>query len=134
MPLYQEEPAPIAQVRRRRSETQAVTDVSWSEMLALTTGRELLAGLSGTFFHEAAITALEKIRTALPAEIAARAEAAADVLVADRRPARDYKGRGDLVRTLAEAVRRRETVTLGYRKVGAGRPEERLVDPPPSRQ
>jgi predicted DNA-binding transcriptional regulator YafY len=130
VPLYQEERGPQSRWRvvegpkRRLSLT-----LSWSEMLALTTGRDLLAGFAGTFFHEAAITALEKIRAALPPEIAARAQAAADVLVADRRPTRDYKGRADLVRTLAEAVRCRETVALAYLKLGAGRSEERVVDP-----
>lgn len=130
IPLYQEERGPRSRwrvvdgPRRKLSLT-----LSWSEMLALTTGRDLLAGLAGTFFHEAAITALEKIRTALPAEIAARADAAAEVLVTDRRPARDYKGRGDLVRALADAVRKRETVALTYRKLGAARSEERHVDP-----
>src|SRR5262249_25449694 len=38
--------------------------LSWPEMIALTAGRELLAGASGSFFHESAIAALEKIRSA----------------------------------------------------------------------
>ena len=67
VPLYQEERGPLSRwrvvdgPRRKLSLT-----LSWSEMLALTSGRDLLAGLAGTFFHEAAITALEKIRAALP--------------------------------------------------------------------
>jgi hypothetical protein len=35
--------------------------LSFAETLALTAGRDLLAGLAGTFFHEAAISALEKV-------------------------------------------------------------------------
>jgi predicted DNA-binding transcriptional regulator YafY len=130
VPLYQEERGPLSRwrvvdgPRRKLSLT-----LSWSEMLALTSGRDLLAGLAGTFFHEAAITALEKIRAALPDAMAARAQAAADVIITDRRPARDYAGRGDLVRGLAEAIRACRTVALTYRKFGAPRPEDRHVDP-----
>ena len=69
--------------------------LSFSETLALTAGRDLLAGLAGTFFHEAAISALEKIRAALPAQLLARSDAAADLIVADKQPSRDYRGRGD---------------------------------------
>ncbi len=130
VPLYQEERGPLSRwrvvdgPRRKLSLT-----LSWSEMLALTSGRDLLAGLAGTFFHEAAITALEKIRAALPDEMAARARAAADVLITDRRPAHDYGGRGDLVRGVAEAIRSCQTVVLTYRKFEAQRPEDRHIDP-----
>src|SRR3954471_14180548 len=56
--------------RRRLSIT-----LSWPEMVALTAGRDLLAGSSGSFFHESAIAALDKIRSALPEELVRRADA-----------------------------------------------------------
>ncbi len=88
--------------------------LSFSEMLALTAGRDLLAGLTGTFFHEAAITALEKIRAALPDPLLARADATADLVLADKRPARDYRSRGEAVRTLVDAIDQHETVNRVY--------------------
>ena len=103
--------------------------LSFSEMLALTAGRDLLAGLTGTFFHEAAITALEKIRAALPNPLLARADATADLALAEKRPARDYRGRGEAVRTLVDAIDLRETVSLEYRKLGDRKTKRRLVDP-----
>jgi predicted DNA-binding transcriptional regulator YafY len=103
--------------------------LSFAETLALTAGRDLLAGLAGTFFHEAAISALEKIRAALPAPLLTRADAAADLVVADKRPARDYRGRADAVRTLVDAIERRETVTIEYRKMGDRASSLRDVDP-----
>ena len=103
--------------------------LSFAETLALTTGRDLLAELAGTFFHEAAISAIEKIRAALPAPFLTRADAAADLIVADKRPSRDYRGRGDAVRTLVDAIERRETVTIEYRKIGDRASSVRDVDP-----
>ena len=103
--------------------------LSFAETLALTAGRDLLAGLAGTFFHEAAISALEKIRAALPAQLLARSDAAADLIVADKQPSRDYRGRGDAVRSLVDAIERRETVTVEYRKIGERASSVRDVDP-----
>jgi predicted DNA-binding transcriptional regulator YafY len=103
--------------------------LSFAETLALTAGRDLLAGLAGTFFHEAAISALEKIRAALPAPFLTRADATADLVVADKRPSRDYRGRGDAVQTLVDAIERRETVTIEYRKIGDRASSVRDVDP-----
>ena len=103
--------------------------LSFSEMLALTAGRDLLAGLTGTFFHEAAITALEKIRAALPDPLLARADATADLVLADKRPARDYRGRAEAVRALVDAIDQHETVSLEYRKLGERKSTQRLVDP-----
>jgi predicted DNA-binding transcriptional regulator YafY len=105
----------------------AVT-LTFSEMLALTAGRELLAGLAGTFFHEAAITALEKIRAALPEPLLARADASAEVLMADR-PAARYRSRGGAVLTIATAIEARESLVLSYRKLGDRAPTSRQVDP-----
>lgn len=110
--------------RRRLSVT-----LSFSEMLALSAGRDLLAGLAGTFFHEAAISGLEKIRDALPRELLSRADRAAGVVMMDGRPAHDYRGHGDLTRKLVEAIERSETVTIEYRKLGAASHAAREVDP-----
>jgi predicted DNA-binding transcriptional regulator YafY len=130
VPVYQEREGKrkrwrlIDGPRRRLSVT-----LRFAETLALTTGRDLLAGLAGTFFHEAAISALEKIRAALPAQLLTRADAAADIIVADKRPAREYRGRGDAVRTLVDAIEQRETVTIEYRKIGDPKSSVRDVDP-----
>lgn len=92
VPLYQEPEGRRVRWRlvdgpkRRLSIT-----LSFSEMLALTAGRDLLAGLTGTFFHEAAISALEKIRAALPEPLLSRADASAELVMADKRPLRDYR-------------------------------------------
>ena len=130
VPLYQEGDGPRARWKvvdgpRRKL---ALT-LSWSEVLALTAGRDLLGGLAGTFFHDAAVTALDKVGAALPVELAARAHAATDVLLADRRASGTHPGRGQVVQTVAEAIRSRKTIALTYRKLGARGPEERVVDP-----
>ena len=98
-------------------------------MLALTAGRDLLAGLAGTFFHEAAISALEKIRAALPEPMLARADAGAELVMADKRPLRDYRGRGEIVRKVADAIDQSRTLLLTYRKLGARSAARRQVDP-----
>jgi predicted DNA-binding transcriptional regulator YafY len=130
VPLFQDGPGPRSRWRIVDGPKRKLAlTLSWSEMLALTTGRDLLVGLAGTFFHEAAVGALDKIRAALPEQLATRAQAAADILMSDRRVARDYRSRGDVVREIADAIHARQTVALTYRKLGARRPEERLVDP-----
>ena len=106
----------------------AVT-LSFSEMLALTAGRHLLSGLTGTLFHEAAVTGLEKIRAALPAPLATRAEAAAPRFSASGHGGRDYSRKRLVVERLVDALERHETVRLRYRKPGHPRAEERRVDP-----
>lgn len=103
--------------------------LSWSEMLALSTGREILRGLSGTLFHESAVSALDKIRDALPKELAARAVAAAGAVSAQLGPTHDYRAFGNTVETLVSAVEAHRTVRLSYRKRGSQRFATRLVDP-----
>lgn len=103
--------------------------LSWSEMLALTTGRELLRGLAGTVFHEAAVSALDKIRQALPAELAARAAAATLGVSASTGTVHDYRGRTGVVQSLVDAIDRQETVDLTYKKRGRVGPEQRRLDP-----
>ncbi|MBI3183287.1 MAG: WYL domain-containing protein [Myxococcales bacterium] len=129
VPIYRE-----AQGRRARwrvvegySRKLSLT-LSFPEMLALTAGRELLAGLSGTLFHEAAISGLEKIRAALPRPLVERADAAARRLSAEV-GGRDYSARGALLERLVQALEERRTVRLRYRKAGAKRAGEREVDP-----
>jgi hypothetical protein len=43
------------------------------------------------------------------------------LVVADKRPARNYRGRGRDVQILVEAIRRHETVSLEYRKLAASK-------------
>jgi predicted DNA-binding transcriptional regulator YafY len=129
IPIYQERVGNAARwrvvegYRRRLSLT-----LSWSEVLALTAGRRLLEGLSGSMFHECAVSALDKIRHALPEPLAARVEAAASLLSASSGAAHDYTHRDEIVQRLVEAIERRETVELKYRKPG-GSVERRRVDP-----
>jgi len=129
VPIYQERVGNAARwrvvegYRRRLSLT-----LSWSEVLALTAGRSLLAGLSGSMFHESAVSGLAKIRRALPEALAARADAAGALLSASSGAAHDYTQRDEIVQRLIEAIERRETVELKYRKPG-GSVERRRVDP-----
>ena len=102
--------------------------LSFSETLALATGRDLLAGLSGTLFHEAAVSALEKIRAVLPREIAARASAAAARLSSPA-AVHDYSRASEAIHRLIEAMDRQETVRIAYRKPGDRAGALRTVDP-----
>jgi predicted DNA-binding transcriptional regulator YafY len=130
LPLYQEEEGRrvrwrlVDGPRRRLSIT-----LSFSEMLALSAGRDLLAGLAGTFFHEAAISGLEKIRDALPRELLPRIDRSAAVVMSESRPAHDYRGHGDSARTLVQAIEANETVQIHYRKLEAKSHSGRDVDP-----
>lgn len=101
VPLYQEPEGRRVRWRLVEGPKRRLSiTLSFSEMLALTAGRDLLAGLVGTFFHEAAISALEKVRAALPEPLLARADASAELVMADKRPLRDYRGRGEIVRAV----------------------------------
>lgn len=130
VPLYQEPEGRRVRWRLVEGPKRRLSiTLSFSEMLALTAGRDLLAGLAGTFFHEAAISGLEKIRAALPEPLLARADAGAELVMADKRPLRDYRGRGEIVRTVADAIDQRRTLRLTYRKLGAKGAARREVDP-----
>jgi predicted DNA-binding transcriptional regulator YafY len=98
-------------------------------MLALTTGRELLRGLAGTVFHEAAVSALDKIRQALPPELATRSQAADRAVSGSTGPTHDYRARGGVVNALVRAIDRQQTVEIDYRKRGGGPAERRRLDP-----
>lgn len=130
VPLYQEPEGRRVRWRLVEGPKRRLSiTLSFSEMLALTAGRDLLAGLTGTFFHEAAISALEKVRAALPEPLLARANASAELVMADKRPLRDYRGRGEMVHQIADAIDQRRTVLLTYRKLGARSAARREVDP-----
>jgi len=104
--------------------------LAWPELVALTAGRDLLAGVSGTVFHESAISALEKVRGGLPPELLRRADAVARAMSATGGPARSAQPRlRQATLVLVEAIERQESVRLRYRKPGERSPKERLVDP-----
>jgi predicted DNA-binding transcriptional regulator YafY len=103
--------------------------LSFAEMLALFTGRELLAGLSGTVFHDAAKSALDKVRAAVPKELARRTQAAASLLGATAEGRKYSKQTAEIIDRILAALEQRETVEMSYRKVGSRRAVTRRVDP-----
>lgn len=103
--------------------------LSWPEMLALTSGRGLLAGASGSFFHEFAISALDKIRGALPAELVRRVDAMGKEVSAATGIAWDGAHAKGSTLMLIEAIEKCETVRMQYRSRANSRPHERTVDP-----
>jgi predicted DNA-binding transcriptional regulator YafY len=130
VPLYQEQRGTRARWRvtdqyRRR----IVLTLSWSEMLALTAGRHLLSGLAGTLFHESALTALEKVRGALPPALLKRVDAATRGLSGIAGERRLYDGKREFLATLIEAVERQETVELGYQNLSESVARTRRIDP-----
>ncbi len=105
--------------------------LSWSELVALMTARQVVSGLAGTMLHDGAVSALEKIRATLPKGLADRFRAS-ERLVSAPESGRDYRARGEIVRRLVEAIDARETVLARYRSRGAKsrrRGEERRLDP-----
>lgn len=104
--------------------------LTWSEVLALSTGSRLMAGLAGTLFHESAITALDKIRATLPHGLSERVRAAEEAVSTDR-GGHDYGSRGPLVHQLAKAIEQRITLRARYRSRSSdrSRTQERKLDP-----
>ena len=103
--------------------------LTWSEVLALSTGAELLKGLSGTLFHEGAVSALEKIRAMLPRGLAQRVRAS-EAGVSGAAGGHDYQARAEALERLVEAISGRETIVARYRsRSRGGRAEERRLDP-----
>lgn len=130
IPLYQEKRGRRARWRVTDGYRHKVTlSLSWSEMLALTAGRELLAGLAGTVFHESALTALEKVRAALPPPLLRRVDSTAGKLSASSGTVHGYDGKRELLAALLVAVEQAETVVIGYRKLEAARAELKRIDP-----
>lgn len=106
--------------------------LTWSELLGLMTARLAASGLAGTMLHDAAASAIEKIRATLPKELAARFRAS-ERLVSATEGGRDYGARGEVVRRIVEAIDARATVAATYRSrraaPGRRRGEERKLDP-----
>lgn len=130
VPIYQEKQGRRSRwrvvdgYRRRLSLT-----LSFPELLALAAGRDLMSGLAGTLFHESAISALEKIRRAVPEELVRRFTAGADRVSAGGGDRHDYSGNAAAIARLVEAVDRQETVRFEHRKPGRRQFETRVVDP-----
>ena len=105
--------------------------LTWSELLALMTARQVVSGLAGTMLHDGAESALGKIRATLPKGLADHFRAS-EHLVSAPEGGRDYHSRGELVRRLVEAIDGRQTVAARYRSRGASgrrRGSERRLDP-----
>ncbi|MHB8875392.1 MAG: helix-turn-helix transcriptional regulator [Myxococcaceae bacterium] len=105
--------------------------LTWAELVALLTGRELLGGLEGTVLYDGAASALVKIRATLPRGLAERFRAS-ERQVSAARGGRDYRSRGELVRRLVEAIADRRTLLTRYRSrgpQGRRRARERKLDP-----
>ncbi len=105
--------------------------LTWSELVALLTARQMASGLVGTMLHDGAASALEKIRATLPRALADRFRAS-ERLVSTPEGGRDYRTRGELVRRLLDAIDGRQTVSARYRSRGARgrRPaQDRKLDP-----
>jgi predicted DNA-binding transcriptional regulator YafY len=105
--------------------------LTWSELVALMTARQIVSGLAGTMLHDGAASALEKIRATLPRGLADRFRVS-ERLVSAPEGGRDYRSRGELVRRLVEAIDGRQTVEARYRSrtaSGRRRGSERKLDP-----
>lgn len=103
--------------------------LSWSEVLALSTGARLMEGLAGTVFHEGALSALEKIRATLPKALSIRT-LAAEAGISAAAGGHDYRTRGVLLKALLEAIEERRTISCRYRsRSRGGEGRERKLDP-----
>ncbi len=103
--------------------------LSWSEVLALSTGAELMKGLSGTMFHEGAVSALEKIRATLPKALAERVRAG-EKGVSTTRGGHDYSTRTAMLAAVVLAVQQRRTLVVRYRsRSKRAKPASRKLDP-----
>lgn len=99
--------------------------LTWSEVLALSTGAELMKGLAGTLFHEGAVTALEKIRATLPKPLAERVRATEQSTSAAR-GGHDYSARGGLLQNVVAAIAERRSLAVRYRSRSGGARRRRL--------
>ncbi len=130
VPLYQEQVGRRARWRVVDGYRKRLTlSLTWSEMLALTAGRGLLSGLAGTLFHESALSALEKIRAALPPPLLARVDVTSMRVTGSVGASHIFEDDRRLLGTLLEAVEQQLTVEFDYLKLGAGKAERRRVDP-----
>src|SRR6266568_498871 len=105
--------------------------LSWAELVALMSSRQMLAGLAGTMLHDGVVSAVEKVRATLPKALAERFRASGRLVTAPE-GGRDYHARGEIVRRLVEAIEARQTISARYRSrapKGRARDGERLLDP-----
>lgn len=108
--------------------------LTWSELLALGVGNQLLGSYDGTLLHESARSALDKVRASLPRELLARWERAS-TYVSARRGGHDYRARSALVSRVVEAIESGVRLETVYRSRGpaASRPPapgvHRKLDP-----
>jgi predicted DNA-binding transcriptional regulator YafY len=105
--------------------------LSWTELIALMTARQMVSSLSGTLLHEGAASALEKIRATLPKGLSEHFRASQH-LVSAAQNGRDYFSRRKIVRELVEAIEKQQTIVARYRSrisPRQGRSAERKLDP-----
>lgn len=101
--------------------------LTWSEVLALSTGAELMKGLAGTLFHEGAVSALEKIRATLPKPLAERVRAS-EAGTSASRGGHDYSSRGALLQRVVGAISQKHSLRVRYRSRVRGA-RRRSLDP-----
>ncbi|MDQ3266656.1 MAG: transcriptional regulator [Myxococcota bacterium] len=102
--------------------------LSWAEHLSLHLAVSSLQGFEGTFVHDSAVGAVEKLRAALPGAMAERIRALSK-LASAQRGGHDYSGRAETIRGLTEAIDERRTVQARYRSRPGGPGAARRLDP-----
>lgn len=102
--------------------------LTWSELFALVAARKQLEALRGTPFGDGVSSALEKIRSTLPRELAAKL-AQMEQLSSAPAGGREYAHRSAVTLALVEAVSARKTVVARYRSTGTESRAERRLDP-----
>jgi predicted DNA-binding transcriptional regulator YafY len=99
------------------------------EVLALAFGEDLLRPLEGTVFHDSIRSALQKIRSALGAELAGFLERLGQSFRVLPGPHKSYAEQRDVIRALNEAVLGRRSVRIRYRTGRTGEVSTRRLDP-----
>lgn len=99
------------------------------EVLALAFGEDLLRPLEGTVFHDSIRSALQKIRSALGAEVGVFLERLGQSFRVLPGPHKSYAEQRDVIRTLSQAVLGRRSVRIRYRTGRTGELSTRRVDP-----
>ncbi len=129
VPLYKQELGP-GQNRWRFVEGyqhKITLTLTWPEMLATAVGSKLMAGIGGTFFHNAARSVLEKARAQSPAWLSKQAAAMMQHITGG--PAALLCSGTDFVQPVVRAIECKHTLTLIYRKATDSIAETRSVDP-----
>lgn len=99
------------------------------EVLALAFGEDLLRPLEGTVFHDSIRSALQKIRSALGAEVAGFLERLGQSFRVLPGPHKSYAEQRDVIRALNEAVIGHRRVRIRYRTGRTGELSTRGLDP-----